>query len=242
MCQTGGSRDARSMTNTATFRRSAAAAGLVTASIITAVSTVLAPEFPSEYADRLGAMAAGGTSATVSAVAFTLAQLPLLAGILGIGHLLRRSAPRLSNIGTTLAVVGIFGHSVVGGVMLVQLELAQDVPNRETHAAVIAGLESGPIGPFMGMGLIGTVLGLLLLSIGVFRAGLGPRWVGPTLWAFLVVEFVGSAVSGWAAHLAVLLYGAAFFALALAIARSPESAWAVPADEQPSTEPVVGRS
>jgi hypothetical protein len=119
--------------------------------------------------------------------------------------------------------------------MLVQLELSQDVPNRDTHAAVLAGLESGAIGPFMGMGLIGTVLGLLLLSIGVFRAGVGPRWVGPTLWAFLVVEFAGSAVSGWAAHLAVVLYGAALFALALTIARSPESEWAVMADEQPST-------
>jgi hypothetical protein len=227
------------MTNTATFRRSATAIGLVSTAIIMAVSTVLAPEFPSEYVDRLAAMDAGGTSATVSAVAFTIAQLPLLAGVLGIGHLLRGRAPRLSNIGTTLAVVGVFGHSVVGGVMLVQLELAQDVAHRETHAAVLAGLEGGPLGPFMGMGTVGTVLGLLLLSIGLFRAGVGPRWVGPTLWAFLVVEFAGHAVSAWASHLAVILYGAAFIALAVAIARSPESSWAVTVEEASVGEPAA---
>lgn len=230
------------MTNTATFRRSAAAAGLVTASITMAVSTVLAPEFPSAYVDRLAAMEAGGTSATVSALAFTLAQLPLLAGLLGIGHLLRRRAPRLSNIGTSLAVLGAFGHSVVGGVMLVELELAQDVANRSTHAEVLAGLESGPIVPFMAMGLIGTVLGVLLLSVGVFRAGVGPRWVGPTLWAFLLVEFAGSAVSAWAAHLAVILYCAAFAGLAVTIARSPESSWAIAHEESSSPTPLAARS
>lgn len=242
MWRTDGQRDARSMTNTATFRRSAAAAGLVTSAIIMAVSTVLAPEFPSEYVDRLAALEAAGTAATVSAIAFTLAQLPFLAGVLGVGHLLRRRAPRLSNIGTTLAVVGVFGHSVVGGVMLVQLELAQDVANRETHAAVLAGLESGPIGPFMAMGTVGTVLGLLLLSIGVFRAGVGPRWVGPTLWAFLVVEFAGHAVSAWASHLAIILYSAAFIALAVSIARSPESSWSVAPEELSSAEPVTART
>ena len=39
----------------------------------------------------------------------------------------------------------------------------------------------------------GTVVGTLVLSIGVFRAQVGPRWVGPALWAFLLLEFVGSA-------------------------------------------------
>jgi hypothetical protein len=65
------------------------------------------------------------------------------------------------------------------------------------------------------IGLAGTVLGLLLLSIGLFRAGVGPRWVGPALWAFLVVEFIGSAISPRASYLSGVLFLAAFGALAV---------------------------
>ncbi|WP_189050210.1 hypothetical protein [Micromonospora sonchi] len=32
-----------------------------------------------------------------------------------------------------------------------------------------------------------------------------PRWVGPVLWVWLVVEFVGSGISPWATYLSGLL-------------------------------------
>jgi len=222
------------MTNTATFRRAAAAAGLVSTAVIMAVATVLSPEFPSGFADRLAAIEAGGTGALVSGYAFTLAQLPFLAGVLGIGHLLRNRSPRLSNLGTSLAVVGIFGHAVHGGVTAMQVEMAADTANRDAHAAILEGLESGPAVMFMAMGLLGTVLGILLLSIGLFRAHVGPRWIGPALWAFLVVEFAGSAVSDWSLHLAGLLFTVSLAALGVVVWRTPESAWALPA--APSAE------
>lgn len=216
------------MTNTATFRRAAAATGLVSTAVIMAVATVLSPEFPSGYADRLAAIEAGGTGALVSGYAFTLAQLPFLAGVLGVGHLLRTRSPRLSNLGTTLAVVGIFGHAVHGGVTAMQVEMAADTAHRDAHAAILEALESGPAVIFMAMGLLGTVLGVLLLSIGLFRAQVGPRWIGPALWAFLVVEFAGSAVSDWSLHLAGLLFTVSLGALGVAVWRTPESAWALP--------------
>lgn len=229
------------MTNTATFRRAAAATGLLGTALIMAVATVLSPEFPSGFADRLAALEAGGTGALVSGYAFTLAQLPFLAGVLGIGHLLRKRSPRLSNLGTTLAIVGIFGHAVHGGVTAMQLEMAADPANRDAHAAILEALESGPAVMFMAMGLLGTVLGILLLSIGLFRAHLGPRWIGPALWAFLVVEFAGSAVSDWSLHLAGLLFTVSLGALAVVVWRTPEATWALPDvptradDRQPST-------
>lgn len=214
------------MTNTATFRRSAAAAGLVTTVLLMAVSTVLAPEFPAGFPEKLAAIEEGGTRAAVSAFTFTLAQLPFIVGVLGVGHLLRLRAPRLSTIGTSLAVIGGFGHSVYGGVTMVHLEMAADAANRGTHAAIMEQVEAGPAVAFMAMGLLGTVLGLLLLSIGVFRGRVAPRWVGPALWAFLVVEFAGSAISDWSSHLAGILYAAAFLALAVAVWQSPASDWA----------------
>ena len=81
----------------------------------------------------------------------------------------------------------------------------------------------------MAAGLLGTVLGVLLLSIALFRSRTGPRWVGPVLWAFLVVEFVGSNLSEWASPVSVALYAVALGAIALTVHRSPAAAWGPPA-------------
>lgn len=222
------------MKNTARFRRTAAAAGLASTAALTAVSTVLAPPFPGEFEALLAGIDAAGTSATVSALTFTLAQLPLLAAVLGIGHLLRPAAPTLSNLGTTLAVIGTFGHAVHGGVSMVQLSMAADESNRAVHADILTAVESGPAVAFMAMGLLGTVLGLLLLAIGLWRARVQPRWVGPVLGAFLVVEFVGGGLTEWSTHVAVVLYLLAFGALAATVRRSSDELWQT-AGEAPVT-------
>lgn len=225
------------MKNPATFRRTAAAVGLVTTAALMLVSTVLAPPFPGELEQLLAGIDEAGTSATVSALAFTLAQLPFLAAVLGIGHLIRPGAPILANIGTTLAVIGGFGHAVYGGVSMVQLSMAADAANRAVHARVLTDVESGPAVAFMAMGLLGTVLGILLLAIGVWRARVEPRWVAPVLGAFLVIEFVGTGLSDWAAHVSVALYVLAFGALAATVWRSPEELWQTGAE----TPVVVAR-
>ena len=215
------------MRDSATFRRTAAAVGLVTTTALMFVSVVLAPEFPGDFESLLAEIEAGGASARLSALAFTAAQLPLVAALLGIGHLLRAETPVLSNLGTSLGVVGAFGHAVYGGVTLVQLSMADDVANHPVHAAVLRDVESGPAVAFMAMGLLGTVLGFLLLSIGLWRAHVAPRWVGPVLWAFLVVEFAGSAVTEWSAHLAVLLYAVALLGLAVTVVRTSAAEWSL---------------
>lgn len=112
------------------------------------------------------------------------------------------------------AVVGGFGHAVFGGIGLSQLAMAGS-PETAAMGKVIDSIESGPAVAFMAMGLLGTVLGLLLLGIALFRSRLVPRWIPVALWAFLVVEFVGTALSEWASPAAGALYLAAFGALAL---------------------------
>ncbi len=213
------------MADTASFRRNAAAVGLVTTVALMAVSTVLAPPFPGDFEALLVEVDDAGASAGVSAFTFALAQLPLIVGLLGIGHLLRDRTPVLSNLGTTLRLVGAFGHSVYGGVTMVQLSMAADTANHDVHAEVLRSVESGPAVAFMAMGLLGTVLGLLLLSVGLWRARVAARWVPPVLWAFLVVEFAGSAVSEWSSHLAVAMYAAALCELAVTIWRTPAATW-----------------
>lgn len=216
------------MKNTATFRRSVAAGSLALTAALSAVSLLTAPEFLADPAEQLAAYADAGGRAWVSGMAFALAQLPFVAAVLGIGHLLRAGAPRLSNLGVTLAVAGAFGHAVFSGVMLMSVVMADDEAGRAVLADALGGVESSPILVFMVMGLLGTVLGLVLLAVGLWRAKVGPGWVPPLLGAWLVVEFVGANLSEWSAPLSAVMYAAALGGLAWFVARTPEQQWAAP--------------
>lgn len=222
------------MNNPATFRRSAAAIGLVTTAILMLVSVILSPPFPGDFEKLLAEIDAAGSSAAISAFTFTLAQLPFVAGMLGVGHLLRGRAPLLSNLGATFAVIGAFGHSVFGGVSMVQLTMAADEANRAVHAATLTDLESGPVVAFMAMGLLGTVLGILLFAIALWRVQVGPRWLAPALAAFLVIEFAGSAISDWSAYVSGIFYLAALTGLAITVWRSSVESWTSGADAVPT--------
>lgn len=226
------------MKDPAVFRRTAAAIGLFGAVVTSAVWTLLEPAFPSDMVDRLAAIDEGGTGAAVSAAFFPLSQAFMLAAVLGIGHLLRHGAPRLSNLGTSLAVLGILGHCVFAGSMMMTVTMAADEANRELYADLVGDFESSPMIAFAAVGLLGTVLGLLLLSIGLWRSRVTPRWVPAVLWLFLVVEFVGSALSDYARYASLVCLGIAFGALALQVIRSPRSDWDIASAPAQVTERV----
>lgn len=215
------------MKNTASFRRTSVAVGLATTGVLSAVSVTLQPEFPSGYVDRLAVIDASGLQGQISAVAFLMAQLPFFAAILGIAHLLRDRAPILSNLGATFGVIGAFGHTVFGGVSLVYMTMATDQTNRGAYATLWERLESSPVVLFSAIGLLGTVLGILLLSIGIWRSRVAPRWVPLVLWIFLVVEFAGTGLSEYASLLSGVLFVIAFGQLAVVVWRSPLAIWSM---------------
>jgi hypothetical protein len=192
-------------------RRLAAQASLIATPLLIAVSTVLQPDFGGSTTDRLAAV--GSTPAAISAVAFVVGQLPLLVAIVAIGLLIARTAPRLSAWGTALGVLGCFAHAVWGGTSMVELVMAADESARSSYATLLDNVESSPVMVFAAVALLSTVLGFLLLSIGLFRSRTGPIWVGPVLWAFLLLEFVGSNFSDYAMYLSGLLFAVAFFSL-----------------------------
>lgn len=209
-------------------RRLAAQAALVCAPVLFIVSAVTQPDLGDSSADRLAA--ARSTSAAVSAVTFLVGQLPLLVAFLAIGLMLVGRSPRLSAWGTALAVLGCFGHAVYGGISMVELEMARDTDATSTYVALMDKVESSPVMAFAAAGLLGTVLGILVLSIGIFRSRTGPIWVGPALWAFLLVEFVGSNLSEYAMYVSSLLLAVAFVGLLpLLGSRSPAADEAEPA-------------
>lgn len=225
------------MDGTARFRRLITAGCLITTALLSAVSVVLQPDFGSTSTARLAAIDDAGTRAAVSAVAFVLAQLPFIGAVLGLGHLLRERAPRLANVAPTVAVIGGFGHAVFGGAMLLTMTMATTPGSRRPYAEALDRFESSPATIFALLGLLGTVIGILLLAAGLWRARVGPRWIAPTLLAFVVIEFVGAGFTHWASVVAAMLYLATFGALAFAVVRTTDRAWAVPTADAPLATP-----
>lgn len=191
------------------------AACLVLAAAGSVAWVALEPPFPAGYDARLAAIDEAGTGAALSAFLFTATQLPWLVAVVGVAWLAHRGSSRFAAAGGTLAVLGAFGHAVFGGAMIVTVLMARDVADRAVMADLLKAIEiSGLLVPFMAAGLLGTVVGTLLLGVALWRSRVVPRWVPLVLWAFLVVEFVGSNLSDYATYLSSLCLLLAFGALA----------------------------
>lgn len=212
-------------TRPARFVRAAVAGSLIVGAILTVVSILLMPDFSGSHAESLQAIADAGSTATISALGFTASQLFLAVGLLGVAHLVRSRVPVLAVLGGTLVLLGAFAHAVYGGVNLIMLLMADDLEALSTHVGILERSEQGLAIPFMAGGLLGTVLGFILLGVAVWRGGLGPRWVGPAMIFWVVLEFVGTSLSVWAGYASGVLYAVTFGTLALAVLRSSIAHW-----------------
>jgi hypothetical protein len=213
------------MSHTAKFRRATVALCLVLAATLSIVWVALEPSMGASSTDRLAQISEAGGTATLSVFAFAMAQLPFIIAALGIAHLIADRAPVLAALGGTIAAIGGFGHAVFGGTQIVQLGMAADTEHHDVYAGLLAAGPPWPLLIMMLAGTLGTVLGLLILGIGILRAKTGPRWIPYALWAFILVEFVGTNFSAWASLASGLLYLAAFCALAVTVWRSPVALW-----------------
>jgi hypothetical protein len=220
------------MSDDALFRRNAAALALIAAPVLAVASRfVYRPTGGNQPTKLLTALHDAHGRALFGTVLFIASGLPFAVAALGIGHLLRGRFPTLSSIGAGLAVVGAFCDSIASAFTIVYTQMAQDLANKTAYAAVIKKA-SRVEGLFSILGILGTVIGLLLLSIGLFRSRIGHRWVGPLLWAFLLLEFIGSGISASIGLASVTLALIAYCALAATVRQSPRAQWAI-SDDKP---------
>lgn len=214
------------MADPAPFRRTAGAVGLAGSAVLAAVATlVYQPTNGGRPAAVLNTLGSAPGRAELATVLFILQGFAFLVAALAIGHLVRGRFPLLSGVGAALGAVGGFAEAVASAFTLAFLPMARDGAHHDAYLGVIAEADKAE-NLFSLAGLLGTVVGTLLLSIALFRAHVGPRWVGPVLWAFLVLEFVGSGVAPVLGLAAVTLAVLAFTALAVTVWGSPRSAWA----------------
>ena len=214
------------MKDLATFRRGAFLVCLAFAPALMVISVALQPPFVDGYADRLGGIDQAGAGAWVSSALFIATQPLMLVVYLGIAHLLRDHAPRVAIASCLVGFLATFGEAVMGGTALVYLTMASQGDNRELFAGVWEQMESSPVMVFAMLGFGGTVLTLILLSIGLFRSRIFPRWVPALVWAFFLLEFFGSALTSYASYAAVVCLIVAFGVIARHVVQTPSSDWA----------------
>jgi hypothetical protein len=123
--------------------------------------------------------------------------------------------------------VATFAEAVMGGTGLVYLTMASDSENRQLFASVWEQMESSPVMLVAMLGFGGTVLTLILLSVALFRSRTVPRWVPALIWAFLLLEFFGSAMTSFASYAAALCLLVAFGAIARHVQQTQRSEWAL---------------
>jgi hypothetical protein len=162
-----------------------------------AVMTQLLGGRPETIDDMTALVAQSPTLVTAMSVTGTVA-LPFMAlGFVAAAHLLARRARRTGRIAGTLLVLGMWGFLGLQLIGLVQIRALVDGEAGLAAATWMQSLQQDPLLgvlfalPFMA----GTVLGMLVLTIGLLARGAGvPRWI-PGVWlVFIVLDFTVGAV------------------------------------------------
>lgn len=123
--------------------------------------------------------------------ALVASSLVMLVGLLGVAQVCRFRAPVLTAIATPLVVWGMWGFGNVLAMGYVSGTVAPDVLSVDQAVALNDGLSSHPgvVAVALVPHLIGSFLGLVVLSVAIWRSRAFPRATAVLLVAFLVWDF-----------------------------------------------------
>ncbi len=122
-----------------------------------------------------------------------VAMLTLVPGVIAVGMLARRHAPRLGTTGLVLATAGFLClfWSTVAGADNVALAAAHLGTRPTATGALITSMGNiVPIGLASDIFVAGHVLGLILLGIALWRGRVVPAWAGLLLAASQILHVV----------------------------------------------------
>ncbi len=198
--------------------RRLAVTGLVVGSVLNTAEALLAsalPERPERLEDQLRLVAENSTVYGVRAVIGTVAVPFMAIAFLAAARLLAERARRTAIAAGTLLLAGMWGFVGIHLLGLLQLPGSQDPAG---SAGFFEAAQSSPVlgALFLAPFLIGTALGMVVLTVGMLATGVVARWI-PALWlVFILIDFsvgpVGPVDPHW-----LWLIGA--FGLAAHIAR-----------------------
>lgn len=157
-------------------------------------------------------------------LALVLSMLVLPLGLLGLAQVTRWSAPRLTVVATLLMLVGMWGFQNVIALGYAAGSVApgsigiDDAVELNDELVEHTGVLVSALFPH----LIGSFLGLLLLSIACWRSGLFPKIPLVALIAFLVWDFTLPSIGALEPHALLLV---ALVWLGIRVIRMPRRTW-----------------
>jgi hypothetical protein len=126
-----------------------------------------------------------------------VAMLTLVPGVIAIGMLARQGSPRLGTIGLVLAVAAFLSlfWSTVAGEDNVALGAARIGMNPGTTGALVTSMNGIlPIGLASDIFVLGHIVGLVLISIALWRGRLVPTWAALLLGVSQLLHVVFAVV------------------------------------------------
>jgi hypothetical protein len=182
-----------------TLRRHATAALLTAAGTFTAIAVFDLAAHPADQ----------GALRTYKEYVLTATILPAVAVVLWVLSALQRLQSghdsRFRRIALRIAVIGLLGL-VVDAIV------------------TMASGSTDTAGPLYPIAMLASVIGIVLIAIQWYRAGVLPRWTGPTLaagWLLGATPILGSGGS-------FLILAVAFLAIAVGIRRQPAARLTAP--------------
>jgi hypothetical protein len=156
--------------------------------------------------------------------ALVASSLVMPLGLLAVAHLTRFRAPVLTAIATPLVLWGMWGFGNVLAMGYVAGTVAPSVLTVDQAVTLNDGLSSHPgtIATALAPHLIGSFLGLVLLSIAVWRSRAFPRPTAALMVAFLVWDFGLPPLGPIDPHLLLVV---AWVWMGVHLLRLPDAVW-----------------
>ncbi len=182
------------LTDPPTIRRLQAAA-LVAAPLAGLATAMMWPHTPIDTGDRL-AVLADAVARTQTAHALNLLTILLfLPAVAGMCRLLAPHRPRVAAVGGGLVAAGLVGWSGVLALSSAELQIARGA-DREAAIAAVESLPGSPVAvATTAMFLLCTFVGLVVLTVALWRARVVPGWVPAAVGVAVVGDIVASTVT-----------------------------------------------
>jgi hypothetical protein len=220
------------------FRRTLAGLSLVIAPLVILVASVTQPDTADDSREYLADLAEEAGRADLSTTLFIVGFWLLLPGVLGLIHLVRRRGVVLTHIGGVLLVLGMVAYPVLFSTTFYDLSIAENV-NIDEGVRAFDGIEDY-VGPWFVFipAILGFAIGLILLAIGVFRAGIAPLWVLVlVILANVLILVSGGGGVSVVSIIGSLAFAAAFGYLGLRLLGMTDEQWGNPERLPPAETP-----
>jgi hypothetical protein len=181
------------------FDRRALAAIIPIGPLAIAIVRAILPYKTTDSNTTLAAQAAAhqGTETLVVWLTF-IAMLTLIPGVIAVGLLARRGAPRLGTAGLVVAFAAFMSlfWSTVAGSDNVALGAARTGISPAATGRLLDSMGAvPPIGFGTDLFVAGHILGLVLIAIALWRGRVLPRWAAAAIGASQVLHFIFAVIA-----------------------------------------------